>query len=142
MHVIFSTHQASVACAGMLTCACKTVSIKWRGLNSMVKWNLKEDQKVSRSESNFHYSKNIICCKWYNSKPNLLLTTNAYGMCVVSNMMKRMKSSEIKTPVSCPNIKLYNNDMGGVDIMDEKTAAYKLDHKSNYCFNFKMFLIS
>ena len=29
--------------------------------------------------------------------------------------------------------------MGGVDIMDQKTAAYRLDHKSNYHFHLRIF---
>ena len=33
-----------------------------------------------KDESDFHYSKNIICCKWYNNKPVLLLAINVDGM--------------------------------------------------------------
>ena len=29
---------------------------------------------------------------------------------------------------------MYNASMGGVDIIDQKTAAYWLDHKSNFTF--------
>ena len=40
-------------------------------------------------------------------------------------------------PVSCPNIiKFYNN---GIDIMDQKPAAYRLDGKSKYRFYLSMF---
>ena len=39
-------------------------------------------------------------------------------------------SSAPKASVSWPNtIKFYSNDMCGVDIMDQKTAAYRLDCK-------------
>ena len=80
---------------------------------------LKEDNKMSRSESDFHYSKNIICSKWCNNKP-VLLATNIAGMIGVSNVIRQTKGSATKTPVSCPKIKLYSNEMGGVDIMDKK----------------------
>ena len=84
---------------------------------------LKEDQKIPRGESDFHYSKNIICCKWYDNNPVLLLGTNVDGMSGVCNVMRQTKGSATKAPASCPNIKLYNNDMGGVDIMDQKNSC-------------------
>ena len=74
---------------------------------------LKEDKKTFRGESEFHYSKNIICCKWCNNKPPLLLATNIDGMSGLSNRMRKTKGSATKTPVSCLNIiRLYNNGMG------------------------------
>ena len=70
------------------------------------------------------------------SKPVLLLATNADGMSGVSNKMRQTKGSPTKTSVSCRNIiKLYNNGKGGVDIIDQKTAAYRLDRKSKYVDN-------
>ena len=36
-------------------------------------------------------------------------------------------------------MKFYNNDINGVDIMDQKPAACRLDRKSKYCFYFSMF---
>ena len=57
----------------------------------------------------------------------------------VSNMTQT-KGSATKTPVSCPNIiKLYNNGMGGVDIMDQKTHSYRLNCKSKHYFYLTMF---
>ena len=94
---------------------------------------------MSKSENDFHYYQNIICCKWYGYKPVLLLATNVDGMNGLSNVMRRTKCSTIETPVSCPNIiKLYNNGMSGVDIMDQKTTAHRLDCKSKYCFYLRM----
>ena len=44
-------------------------------------------------------------------------------------------------PVSCPNmIRLHNNCTDGVDIMDQKTAAYRLDRKSKYWLYLRMFI--
>ena len=43
-------------------------------------------------------------------------------------------------PGSCPNaFKLYNIGMDAVDIMDQKTAAYILDHKRKYHLYLSMF---
>ena len=86
---------------------------------------------MSRGESDFYYSKNIICCKCYNNKPVLLLATNVGGISWISKVMRRRKGSATITPVSCPKIiKLYNNGMGGVDIIDQKTASYIFSQKS------------
>ena len=51
-----------------------------------------------------------------------------------------MKGSANKMPINCPNlVKLYNNGMGGVDIMDQKAAAYRLDRKSKFRFYLRIF---
>ena len=84
---------------------------------------LNKDQKIPKGESDFHYSKNTICCKWYDNNPVLLLGTNVDDMSGVCNVMRQTKGSATKAPASCPNIKLYNNDMGGVDIMDQKNSC-------------------
>ena len=57
-----------------------------------------------------------------------------------SNVMRRTKGSATKTPVSCPNIiKIYNESMGGVDVIHQKTAAYQLDRKSRFRFYLRIF---
>ena len=57
--------------------------------------------------------------------------TNVDGICGAYNVMRQTKSLATKTRISCPNIiKLYNNSMGGVDIVDQKTAAYRNDRKT------------
>ena len=46
----------------------------------------------------------------------------------VSSVQRREKGSASKSVISCPNVlKLYNNGMGEVDLMDQRTAAYSLD---------------
>ena len=58
-----------------------------------------------------------------------------------SNVMRRTKGSATKTPVSCLNIiKIYNASMGGVDVINQKKAAYRLDCKSKFRFYLRMFL--
>ena len=41
---------------------------------------LKDDKKMVRGDSDFQFSKNVICSKWFDSKPVLLLATNIEGM--------------------------------------------------------------
>ena len=57
-----------------------------------------------------------------------------------SNVLRRTKGPATKTPVWCPNIiKMYDASMGGVDVLDQKTAAYQLDRKSKFRFYLRMF---
>ena len=75
-------------------------------------------------------------------KSNAEIKTNIDGMSVVSNVMRRKKSSAIKTPVSCPNItKLCNNDMGGVAIMNQQLLTGSIV-KASVGFTRECFLIS
>ena len=61
---------------------------------------LKEDKKMSWGESDFYYSKNFICCKWYYSKPVLLQTTNLDDKSRVRYVMRRTKGLATKTTAS------------------------------------------
>ena len=56
-----------------------------------------------------------------------------------SNVMRQSKGSATKTPVSCPNIKMYNASMGGVDVIDQKSAACRLSRKSKIRFYWRIF---
>ena len=96
---------------------------------------LKDDKKMVRGDSDFQFPKNVICCKWFDNKPVLLLATNIEGMDGTSNVMRRTKRSARKTSVSCSNIiKLYNASMGDVDVINQKTSAYRLDCKRKFRF--------
>ena len=103
---------------------------------------LKEDGKMSKCESDNHYSINIICGKWYHSKPVLFLATKVDDTSGVSNRMRRTKGSVTKLPVSCPKtIKPYIKDIGGVVIMDKKSWLQTFTScKSKYCFYLSIFL--
>ena len=39
----------------------------------------KDDKKMVRADSDFQFSKNVICRKWFDNKPFLLLATNIEG---------------------------------------------------------------
>ena len=48
----------------------------------------------------------------------------------VSTITYRIKGQSTKIPVPCPEvIKDSNSDMGGIDLLYQKSSAYKLDHK-------------
>ena len=117
------------------------IYIKWKvRSNRKHMAKLKGDKEMSRGESHFHYFKNMICCKWYDNKPLLVLATNVESMSGVPNAMRQTKGSATKAPVSYPNIiKPYNNCMGDLDFMDQKPATYRLNRKSKYRFYLRMF---
>ena len=57
----------------------------------------------------------------------------------LSNVLMNIWQNSKDVTVSGPNIiKVYNNSMDGVDIMDQKTAAYRLSRKSKYHFYLSM----
>ena len=42
--------------------------------------------------------------------------------------------------VNCPTaINVYNAHMGGVDLMDELQSAYRIDRRSKFRFNLRLF---
>ena len=54
------------------------------------------------------------------NKPFLVLAINVESISGTSNLIKR--------PVSCTNIiKMYEQGIGGVDMMHQKSGAYQLD---------------
>ena len=58
-----------------------------------------------------------------------------------SNVMRPTKGFATKTPMSCLNvIKLNNASVGGVDVIDQKTAACPIDRKRKFRFYLRMFL--
>ena len=101
---------------------------------------MKPDKEMKRGDIEVKKSKDVICCKWFDNRGVLLLATNVEGIGGNSTVQRRMKGSATKIPVDCPNIvKLYNKGMGGVDLMDQKAAAYRLDRKSKFRFYLRLF---
>ena len=70
----------------------------------------------------------------------LFFSSALEGINHVLSVQRRGKSSKTKFSVPCPKaVKLYNTDMGGVDLMDQCTAAYCLDRKSSVRFYLHVF---
>lgn len=100
----------------------------------------KEMTKNPRGDIDIRYSKKAICCKWYDNKPVLMMGSNVEGIDDISTIPRRMKGASSKTPVQCPEmIKLYNKNMGGVDLMDQRVAAHRLDRRSKTRYYLRIF---
>ena len=86
---------------------------------------MKIDKEMKRGDVDFKYSDNILYCRWYDNKAVLPLAGNIEGMGTCSTVQRRMKGSSSKTPINCHSVvKIYNKGIGGIDLMDQKTAAY------------------
>ena len=93
---------------------------------------LKEDKAMERGDVDFHFSDNVTAMKWFDNKSVTLVATNLEGSAALSNVHRRKKGQKNKVPIPCPEaVKQYNAGMGGVDLMDQKCAAYHLDRKSS-----------
>ena len=70
-------------------------------------------------------------------KPNHL---SSYQPAILVYLLINTGQNSKDVGVSCPNIIIfYNNGMDGVDIMDQKTASFRLDHNSKYHFYLSIF---
>ena len=76
------------------------------------------DKQMKKVGCEFLFSGNTMACKWIDNRSVLLLSLSFEGMNdIVSE--RREKGSMTKSSVPCPKVvKLYNSDMGGVDLMD------------------------
>ena len=81
-----------------------------------------------------------MACKLVDNWSVLLLSSALEGMNDTLSVQRREKGSKMKSLVSCPNVvKLCNSGMGGVDLMDQRTAAYCLDRKWSVRFYLRIF---
>ena len=78
-------------------------------------------------------------------KAALLLASNIERMDTCSTVQHRMTGSPSKTPINCFFVvKMYNKGIRDVDLIDQKTAAYRLDRRSKCRFylGFVLYLIN
>ena len=74
----------------------------------------------------------MVAVKWFDNCGVTMVGTFLEECKKVSTATRRVNRQSVKKPVPCPEmIKDYNSGMGGVDLLDQKTAAYKLDRKSS-----------
>ena len=97
------------------------------------------DMKMKRGDHRFLFLGNTITWKWVANRSVLLLYV-LEGTNDVLSIQRRKKSSKTKSSVPFPKVvKLYNSSMGGVDLMDQRTVAYRLDRKSFVRFYLRIF---
>ena len=93
---------------------------------------MKKDKDMKQGDVDFQYTNNVVAVKWFDNHG-----VTVVGICLeecdkISTFSRRVKGQSAKIPVSCPEIvKNYNSGVSGVDLLDQKTAAYKLDNNSS-----------
>ena len=99
-----------------------------------------EDRKMRSGDHDYMYSDKVTCCKWFDRRSVLMLFSNIEGMSTISTVLPQQKGSASKIQVPCPDvIKMYNQDMGDVDLIDQRTVAYHLYCKSRVRFYLRIF---
>ena len=87
-----------------------------------------DDKHMKRGDCEFHFSGNIMACKWMDNRSVLLLSPAFEGKNDILSVQRRQKGSKTKSSVPCRKVlKLYNTGLGGVGLMDQRTALYSMD---------------
>ena len=74
----------------------------------------------------------MVAVNWFDNRGVTMVGTCLEESDKISTISRRVKGQSAKIPVPCLEIiKDSNFDMSGVDLLDQKTAAYKLDRKSS-----------
>ena len=95
---------------------------------------------MKRGDSKFLSLANIMASKWMDNRLVLLLSSAFEGMNDILSVQMRKKASKTNSLVLCPEVvNLYNSSMGGVNLIDQRTVAYRLDQKSSINFFFRNF---
>lgn len=80
----------------------------------------------------------VVAIKWLDSKPIHLVST-LVGVQPCTEIVRYVKESKSKIPVPCPRaIKVYNSNMGGVDLSDMLMSLYRIPSKSSRRYYFPM----
>ena len=88
------------------------------------------DKDMERGEVAAFEASGVHYVKWKDNK-GVHMLSNFLTAQPLQKVQRRKKGSSTKDDVSCPNVvKLYNDHMGGVDIMDQKKSTYQFDHRS------------
>ena len=97
-------------------------------------------KRLKRGDSLFRQSGNLICCTWKDKKPVHLLSTIPEGL-EIGQVERRLRSEgqwQSKNFTQPKLIKLYNSNMGGVDLGDQRIALCSRLMKGNIWY-YKIF---
>lgn len=113
--------------------SCGTVRTNRKNLPKIVP----HDKDMKRGEIFFLSYQGISYIKWKDNKGVNFLTN--YISPLLTSTVKRRDGSE-KINIVCPQVvSLYNQYMGGVDLMDQKKVCYELDRKSTIKYYLRLF---
>ena len=92
---------------------------------------MKKNKDMKSGDIDFQYPNNVAAVKWFHNRGVKMVGTCLDEFNKVSTVTRKVKRQSTKIPVPCLEIiKDYNSSMGGVDLLDQKTASYKLGRNS------------
>ena len=93
---------------------------------------MKKDKDMKRGDVDFQYTNNVVAVKWFDNRGVTVVGTCLEECDKISTVSRRVKGQSAKISVPCPEIvNSYNSGVSGVDLLDQKIAAYKVDRKSS-----------
>ena len=101
---------------------------------------IKRDKELKRGDYHRKCYNYIACIKWYDNKLVMLLGYYFEEIASISTVQRGLKGSSSKIPENYPRgIKLYNSEMGKVDLMDQLKSVYQLVRRSKFQFYLRIF---
>ena len=98
------------------------------------------DSSMKRGDCKFLSSGNTMASTWMDNRSVVILSSALERLNDRLSVQRREKGSKSKSLVPCPKVvKLYSSGMGGVDLMHQRTAVYRLDRKSFVIFYLRIF---
>ena len=93
---------------------------------------MKKDKNMKRGDVDFQYANNVVAVKWFDNRGVTMVGTCLEECDKISTVSRRVKGQSAKITVPYREIiKDYKSGMDGVDLLNQKAAAYKLDRKSS-----------
>lgn len=131
-HVFFDNFFTSVQLMKTLlekkTYACGTVRANRKDWPEEFKTKNLKKLKMKKGESKVLHHDQVTATIWQDKRLVTLLSTNVNSFEDVTKV-RRDKNSSVN--VQCPQqIHVYNQNMGGVDLSDQKRSYYSVGHKS------------
>lgn len=115
--------------------ACGTVRSNRKNIPKIIP----ADKNMKRGDIFATSSNGISFIKWMDNKAVFLLT-NFLSPIPTTTVKRRMQGSGDKINVTCPEVvAMYNKNMGGVDIMDQKKVCYEVDRKAKIKYYLRLF---
>ena len=99
-----------------------------------------DDKQMKRGDCQFLFSGNTMAWKWMDNRSVMLLLSALEGMDDILSVQRREKGSKTNSSVPFPKVvKLGSSGMVRVDLLDQRTAAYRLNWKSSVRFYLHIF---
>ncbi len=97
-------------------------------------------EKMKRGEYHFQTKGHVAATKWMDSKPVSMLST-AHNPSHITTVKRKMKDGS-KVNVSCPRVvSEYNQNMGGVDRVDQLRERYEVGRRSRKWWHRLMYFL-